>query len=372
MQKNIAVVFGGLSSENEVSIVTGVMAANLLDGARYAVWPVYIAQNGGFFTGKALLDTENFREGRQNFIPAAIAEGRLYERHGKKWRELCRLDGALNCCHGRGGEDGAVAGLLDLNGIPCASPGIMPSSVFMDKAAAKLIARSLGVPVLPWLRICEADYARRSAFAVRCIEERLKYPVIVKPVRSGSSIGISVAEDRARLTFALNAAFAYDTAVIAEKFLEKRREVNCAAYKKGEEVVVSPCEEPKTEHKFLTFADKYMGTAKTGGGTFPADIPPALSEKVRGYTKLLYRRTEMTGIVRADFLLSEGEVYFNEMNTVPGALAWYLASEKLAGFGQVLTALIEQGICDYRARAGKKMLANCGVLRTCRGKGRRE
>ena len=372
MQKNIAVVFGGMSSENEVSIVTGVMAANLLDGARYAVWPVYIAQNGGFFTGKALLDTENFREGRQNFIPAAIAEGRLYERHGKKWRELCRLDGALNCCHGRGGEDGAVAGLLDLNGIPCASPGIMPSAVFMDKAAAKLIARSLGVPVLPWLRICEADYARRSAFAVRCIEERLKYPVIVKPVRSGSSIGISVAEDRARLTFALNAAFAYDTAVIAEKFLEKRREVNCAAYKKGEEVVVTPCEEPKTEHKFLTFADKYMGTAKTGGGTFPADIPPALSEKVRGYTKLLYRRTEMTGIVRADFLLSEGEVYFNEMNTVPGALAWYLASEKLAGFGQVLTALIEQGICDYRTRAGKKMLANCGVLRTCRGKGRRE
>ena len=372
MQKNIAVVFGGMSSENEVSIVTGVMAANLLDGARYAVWPVYIAQNGGFFTGKALLDTENFREGRRRFIPAAIAEGCLYERHGKKWRELCRLDGALNCCHGRGGEDGAVAGLLDLNGIPCASPGIMPSAVFMDKAAAKLIARSLGVPVLPWLRICEADYARRSAFAVRCIEERLKYPVIVKPVRSGSSIGISVAEDRARLTFALNAAFAYDTAVIAEKFLEKRREVNCAAYKKGEEVVVTPCEEPKTEHKFLTFADKYMGTAKTGGGIFPADIPPALSEKVRGYTKLLYRRTEMTGIVRADFLLSEGEVYFNEMNTVPGALAWYLASEKLAGFGQVLPALIEQGICDYRARAGKKMLANCGVLRTCRGKGRRE
>ena len=256
MQKNIAVVFGGMSSENEVSIVTGVMAANLLDGARYAVWPVYIAQNGGFFTGKALLDTENFREGRRRFIPAAIAEGRLYERHGKKWRELCRLDGALNCCHGRGGEDGAVAGLLDLNGIPCASPGIMPSSVFMDKAAAKLIARSLGVPVLPWLRICEADYARRSAFAVRCIEERLKYPVIVKPVRSGSSIGISVAEDRARLTFALNAAFAYDTAVIAEKFLDDRQEVNCAAYKKGEEVVVTPCEEPKNEHKLITFADK--------------------------------------------------------------------------------------------------------------------
>lgn len=372
MQKNIAVLFGGMSSENEVSIVTGVMAANLLDGERYAVWPVYIAQNGGFYTGKALLDTANFREGTEKFTPAALAGGCLYERRGKKWRELCRIDCALNCCHGRGGEDGAVAGLLDLNGIPCASPGITPSAVFMDKAVTKLIARALNVPVLPWLRIAEADYARRGAFAVRCIEERLKYPVIVKPARLGSSIGVAVAEDRARLTFAIRAAFAYDTAVIAEQYLADRREVNCAAYLKGDEVVVTPCEEPKTQHKFLTFADKYIGSAKEGNGTFPADIPSKTAERVQGYTKLLYRRLEMCGIVRADFLLSGEAVYFNEMNTVPGALAWYLTCGKLSAFKEVLTALVEQGICEYRARAGKKLLSGCGVLGTCRGKARRQ
>ena len=372
MRKNVAVFFGGRSCENEISVITGTMTANLLRGERYEVFPVYIAQNGCMYTGD-LFDTATFKEAdlSKKFDRASVADGKLYAVRGKKMRELCALDCALNCCHGIGGEDGAVAGLLDLNGIPNASPDMAASALFMDKVLTKLAAKALGIPSAPYFKISEGDYRKRGAMAVRCVEERLGYPVIVKPARQGSSIGVAVAEDRARLVFAIESGFAYDTVLLAEKYLPESREINCAAYKRGDEIVVSECEEPKTKHKFLTFGDKYLDGGKEGRSDLPAKISKASSDLVKGYTKLLYRRTNLRGIVRADILLSGGEVYFNEVNTVPGSMAWYLFCDRLSDFSEILAALVEQGICDYRARAGKKLLSGYGVLKGFRPAGRK-
>ena len=264
MRKNVAVIFGGRSCENEISVITGTMAANLLDAERYAVFPVYIAQSGAMYTGEMLRDTAFFRGGDldKKCARALFFDGKLFEMRGRKRRELCEVDCALNCCHGINGEHGPVAGLLRLNGIPDASPDMAASALFMDKAMTKLIAKALNIPALPFFRISEGEYEKRGAMAVKCVEERLGYPVIVKPARLGSSIGVAVAEDRARLTFAIEAGFAYDTLLIAEKYLPERREINCAAYRGGDEIVVSECEEPKTEHKLLTFGDKYTGGSK--------------------------------------------------------------------------------------------------------------
>ena len=364
MRKNVAVIFGGISSENEISVITGTMAANLIDEERYAVYPVYISQDGRMYTGSVLRDTAFFRgaDFEKKCPHAVFADGKLYEIRGKKLKELCTVDCALNCCHGMNGEDGAVAGLLRLNRIPDASPDMAASAVFMDKAMTKLVASALNIPTPSFFRVSEYEYKRRGAMAIRCIEERLGYPVIIKPARLGSSIGISVAEDRAKLAFAIETGFAYDTVLIAEKYLAERREINCAAYRGGGEIVVSACEEPKTDNKFLTFGDKYMGEGKQRAGDFPAKISKESAERIRGYTKLLYRRMNLRGVVRADFLISGGEVYFNEMNTVPGSLAWYLFCDRLADFRGVLTSLIEQGIRDFQNSAEKKLLRNCGVL----------
>ena len=376
MRKNVIVFFGGISCENEISIITGTMAANLIDSERYAVYPVYISQSGTMYTGELLRDTAFFRGADlDKRCPRAIVSGgKLYELRGKKLREVCVVDCALNCCHGMNGEDGAVAGLLRLNRIPDASPDMAASAVFMDKGMTKLVAKALNIPTPEFFRISEAEYKKRGAMAIRCIEERLGYPVIVKPARLGSSIGVAVAEDRSGLAFAIEAGFAYDTLLIAEKYLADRREINCAAYGAGGEIVVSACEEPKTDHKFLTFGDKYIGEGKQHASDFPAKISKESAECIRGYTKLLYRRMNMRGIVRADFLMSGGEVYFNEMNTVPGSLAWYLFCDKLVDFRQVLTVLIEQGIAEGRALGEKKLLQNSGVLggfRSSQGKARR-
>ena len=364
MRKNVVVFFGGKSCENEISIITGAMTANLIDAQRYEVYPVYIAQDGKMYTGRELRNTERFRacDPEKQFTRAMFDGQTLCALKKNKLKPLAKIDCALNCCHGMGGEDGAVAGWIDLCGIANASPDMAGSAVFMDKALTKIVAKSLGIRTLPYFRISESDYKKRGAFAVRCIEERLGYPVLIKPARLGSSIGVSVAEDRARLLLAIEAGFAYDTLLIAEKYLADRREINCACYRAGEELVVSPCEEPKTPHKFLTFDDKYLAGGKENRSDFPAKISKASAELVQGYTKLLYRRMNLRGIVRADFLLSGNEVYFNEMNTVPGSLAWYLFRKNLASFGEVITSLIEQGICDGVAKSGKRLLTGCGVL----------
>lgn len=364
MRKKVLVLFGGRSCENEVSIVTGVMAANLLDAERYEVFPVYLSQEGKLYTGESLLDVQTFRGGgyKKSAQSALLSEGVLYVRRKNKLRPVCRPDAALNCCHGAGGEDGEAAALFALNRIPDASPAVAGSAICMDKALTKIAANGLGIRTLPYFRIAEGDWRKRGNMALRCIEERLGYPVIVKPARQGSSIGITVAEDRARLVAAIQAGFAYDDLLIAEKYFERRREINCACYKSGDKYVVSPCEEPKTEHKFLTFGDKYLGGGKEHASQFPADLPRVTAETVQSITRMLYRRLRLRGVVRADFLVVGKDVYFNEMNTVPGSLAWYLFCDKLSDFKEMLTRLIEQGICDHMAKSGKKMLKNCGVL----------
>ncbi len=372
-KRNVAVVFGGRSCENEISVITGTMTANVIDRNKYNPIPVYLSQEGEFYTGNALFDVAVFRGNfRERSERAIFSGGKLYTFKGRRLRGGCKIDCIVNCCHGLCGEDGAVAALADLNDIANASPDILGSAVFMDKAATKLVAKALGVKTPAYFKICRADYEKRSAMAIKFIEARLGYPVVVKPARQGSSIGVFVAEDRAKLTFAIQSAFAFDGVIIAEKYIRDRREINCAAYRRGSEIVLSECEEPKTDNKILTFSDKYLsGGAKEHVHDFPADLPKAQSDLIKGYTKLLYRRLNLRGVVRADFLVSGEDVYFNEMNTVPGSLAYYLFSDRFADFSNLLSTLIEQGISDHIEAQGRKMLKNCGVLASVSPRGKK-
>lgn len=364
MQKNVAVVFGGMSSENEISIITGVMACNLIDVQKYAVYPLYISVSGEMFSDSRLKEIKFFSQPDFNKKAkrAIVADGKLYTRKGNKLKFTCKLDVILNCCHGRGGEDGIVAALADLNGIANASPDVLGSAVFMDKAATKLIAKALGIKCADYFKICKRDFDKRGKMALKCIENRLKYPVIIKPSRQGSSIGVIVAHDRCELIDALDTAFMYDEIVIAEKFFDIKREINCAAYRKNGDVVVSECEEPMLDKEILTFKDKYESGGKERNSSFPANISDKTATLIKSYTKLLYKRLDLRGVVRADFLIFDGEVYFNELNTVPGSLAYYLFADKFADYKNVLTEIIEQGIADKKIKNSEKVKLDCGVV----------
>ena len=352
MGKNIAVIFGGKSNEAEVSVITGTMAANVLKSGGNTVIPLYMSVSGELFTGDELLDITNYRDiAHVKFPRALIGKGGVYVLNKRgKVKKFLKVDVALNCCHGGWGEGGGVCGLFALNDIPLASAGMFESAAFMDKYYTKLILRSLGVKTVKYI------YVRDPAEFLSA--EKLGYPLIVKPAKLGSSIGIELVENREELERAIEAAFLYDDGVICEKYINDRREINCAAYYADGKVITSECEEAVSKGDILSFDDKYTGGGKS---ILPAHIPQRIAEKIKKTTANVYSRLNMRGIVRFDFLLGEEDVYLSEVNTVPGSLSYYLLSSGFKEFYPVLQAVIAQAEEDYR-NASQKTILKTGIL----------
>ncbi len=352
MGKNIAVIFGGRSNENEVSVITGTMAGNILKKGGNTVIPLYMSQRGELYTGEGLLDIENYKDdGFTKFPRAVVGKGGVYVlKKNKKIKKFLTVDVGINCCHGGWGEGGGVCGMFALNDIPLASAGLFESASFMDKYYTKRVLRSLGVKVAKYIYIREPNEFLKG--------EKLGYPVIVKPAKLGSSIGIECAENREELETAVAAAFLYDDGVILEKYIEDRREINCAVYYADGKVITSECEEAVTSNDILNFDDKYSGGGKS---ILPADIPEAISKKIKKITENVYTRLNMRGIVRFDFLLSGDTVYLSEINTVPGSLSYYLLSSGFKEFYPVLQAVITQAEEDFK-NASTKTILKTGIL----------
>lgn len=333
MKQNVAVFFGGRSNEHDISIITGIYAVNLLRGADYKVFPVYLPREGGMCYADAEC-VKDFTEGKKKFVPAYLLNGGLVSL--KKKKELFHIDVALNCCHGGAGEDGTLSALLKWNGIPFASPDTAVSSVFMDKWLGKIAARGLNIPTARAVCVREGESVP--------LQEVGGYPVIVKPVTLGSSIGIKIAHDEEELKSALEYAFRLDRAALVEEYFAGKRDINCAAYRKEGEVVASPLEEVFSNEAILSFHEKYEQAAKKS--RLPAELPEELTEEIKGYTAKIYDSFSCKGVVRADFLIADGKAYFNELNTVPGSLGCYLFGESLLDARDFLSSLVEEALAD--------------------------
>ena len=349
MQKNIAVFFGGVSGENEISVITGVMVCNVLRRGGYRVVPVYITQSGEYVCGEALADIKNYAggarpEGRAAaFVPGGLA---LLSRRGKI-KERLPLYCAVNCCHGGWGEGGGISGLCRAMSVPLASAGVFESAACLDKRLTKLLLSALGVPALDYEYVTDVAGSRKIS----------NFPVVVKPVSLGSSIGVVRADDPDQLAAAVAAALELDSGAIIERYVRDRREYNCAVYASEGEVVVSPCEELRGGD-LLTYDDKYSGGGKR---IFPADIGRELSDRIRGCARKVYCAFGMRGVVRMDFLAEGNDVYLSEINTVPGSLSQYLVSSDYADFSGVLASLIGRARADFAAER-TKLLINTGII----------
>lgn len=353
MRKTIAVIFGGISNENEISVITGTMAANVLKSGGDAVVPLYVSRTGVIYTGDKLCDINVFKNGGYLSCPRAIvALGGVYALSKRgKLKKFYKVNAAINCCHGGAGEGGGVCGWLEMNGIPLASAGLFESAAFMDKYFTKRVLRSLGVKYAPY------EYLKRVEDFEKA-EKKLGYPLIVKPAKLGSSIGVSRADGREEFIAALRTAFCYDDGAIVEKYLPERREINCAAYLADGKVVTSECEEAIGEGDILSYDDKYAGG---GRAVLPADVPEKTAKKIKTLTASVYQRLNMRGIVRFDYILSEGKIYLSEVNTVPGSLSYYLLSNGFKDFYPVLQAVIVQAEEDKKQR-DKKLVLDTGIL----------
>ncbi|MBQ9117900.1 MAG: ATP-grasp domain-containing protein [Clostridia bacterium] len=362
--RKVAVFFGGKSSEREISVLTGVFALNVLGKDTYDILPVYVGEDGNFYTAEKMVDLAVFKGKEQNFSQVFFDSGKGYcwDKKRKHARCLGTIDVALNCCHGGILEGGGVSALMTMQGVAVASPDLASSSIFMDKTLTKLFAKSLGIPVVDYVRVEEKDYRKRGKYLLKTVSLRLKYPVVVKPARQGSSIGVCVANDEGQLQKALETAFSLDTLAVVEKYLPKKKDVNCAAYRLQGEIILSEAEVANSDDGVYDFSKKYLkegGDFLKGGGR--VTLEGKLRDKIRHYTKLLYKRLGVSGVVRADFLIGgEGEVYLSEVNAVPGSLAYYLFCERLTDAKEFFCDLIEEGILEQERR--QKQIPETGVL----------
>ena len=355
--KTIAVVFGGKSNENEISVLTGLLALSFLDREKFSPLPLYIHTDGEMYTSEKANDLNVYKKGDFSSFGRVILDGGnayLFVKN-KKLKLLKKIDGALNCCHGGLGEGGGVSALFEMNGIPLASPKLTPSGIFMDKSMTKLVAKALNIPTVPYIRVAEADYARRGKFLLKNIESKLKYPVVVKPANLGSSIGVTLCENEEEAAKGLEAAFLLDRTVLIEKFVTGKRDINCGAYAIGGEICVSEPEEADFGGGIYSFSDKYLKKKRKESGE---PLSEDVVERIRLYTKTLYKRTDLTGIIRADYLVRGEDVYLCEVNTVPGSLAYYLFSEHMSDAKKLISDLLEEAL----KAEGEKHIYSTGVL----------
>lgn len=338
--KKIGIVFGGTSVEHDVSVITGVMISNTLNKEKFDAVPIYVDKDGKWFTGEELLNVENYKDLQyKRLTQVSFIEGdsTLYFVKGKKIKPYCVLSACINCLHGERGEDGALCGILNMCKVPLASPDILPSAISINKAVSKIVFKGLNVKTLPCFKIKNIDDIDK-------IKEKLVFPVIVKPNKLGSSIGIKKADDINELYAFVLEALRYDDTAIVEKCLSNFTEINCAAYSGvDKKTVVSLCERPVGKEEILSFSDKYQG----GDREFPAKIPIKLSNKIQAITKKVYEELEFTGVIRIDYFIIDGEVYLNEINAVPGSLAYYLFKDTLKEFSFILEEEIKRAEKDY-------------------------
>lgn len=341
--KNIIVFFGGESVESDVSVITGLITLNSIDGAKFNACPVFIDERGDWWTGDVLKDIDeykNLNKKRLKQVTLVAGSNKLYAMRKNKLKELFTVSCAINCTHGGNGENGNLAGLLETHKIPVVCPPALASSIAMDKGITKAMLRGIGVKTLPCITV-------RSLGDKRV--EKIKLPAVVKPARLGSSIGIEVAKTKEELSFALSGAFRFDDKVIVEPLMTGFTEINCACYKMGgDNVIVSECEKPVGKNEVLTFDDKY----NVGRRQFPAKIDKSVSDKIKRITEKIYRALEFSGVIRIDYFVDKnGEVFVNEINSIPGSMAYYLFCETLAEFSCMLTALIAQAEKEFSAKS---------------------
>ena len=315
--KNLFIIFGGASVEHDVSIVTALQTyGNLKD--KYKLGLLYCTKDNLMYlvdkTAPAdYIDKELLLK---KATQVAIFNKGLYKVCGKKLKFVCGIDCIINCCHGGVGEDGTLKAVMDFNSVAMTSASAISSGVCMDKEYAKLVAQSLDIPIVEYLVV---DKYSRSVDNVKDLGES----VIVKPCGLGSSIGV-VKSDLEHLNENIDVVLHLDDKVLIEREISPLVEYNCAVVRDGDNIILSQIEQPVNKSDILSFEDKYISVDKTR--IIPADILKDKQDLIYSYTKRIYQHLNLNGVVRIDYLYDQNNdtIYLNEINTIPGSLAYYL------------------------------------------------
>lgn len=386
MKINLVVMFGGKSTEHDVSIISALQAIENLDKNKYEIIPIFIDKLGDFYFHKnLLLDSSNFQN--ENLLKKSCDRVTFVKNADRvtinKINKNIFSNGIINTVdvvmpvvHGTNVEDGNLQGYLHTLGLPFVGSDTLSSSIGMDKYVMKQFLSSEGLPVIEGFRYDINDYKNIDKL-INKIHVNFKYPVIVKPVNLGSSIGISKAENVEKLKESLDLAFSFSNQVIVEKAIVNMRELNCAVLGDRFDCIASAVEEPFGNDEILSFQDKYLSGskstksgskttisgsksnqtvngAKSGMASLKRQVPAQISSDIETTVKELavkaFKIIGCSGVARIDFIYDNdsNKIYLNEINTIPGSLAYYLFTVIGIEYKDLLDKLIKIALDNYR------------------------
>lgn len=403
----VGVFFGGRSVEHEVSVISGLQAYYAADRSKYDLVPIYITKDGRMYTGGGVGEIEAYND--INVLISGATRVNLINDNGsfllvrypeKKFGNnvVAELDVAFPVVHGTNVEDGTLQGFFQFIGIPYAGCNVCSSALGMDKAASKFVLKENGIPVLDCVCVDSKEYFADTDKAVEKLEAKTSYPVIVKPVNLGSSVGVSKAKDRAALINAVENAFSFASVVLVENAVENLKEINCAVLGDRYDAIASVCEEPVNGDEILSYSDKYVSGgskdgSKTGGAKsasavgvksssgmanlkrkIPAEISPELEARVREISVSAFKALGCSGVTRIDYLYNTvtGELYLNELNTIPGSLSFYLWEATGMSFTELIDKIINLAFKRKREEGQLNFSFETNILKgitLSRGKG---
>lgn len=314
----VAVIFGGQSTEHEVSRTSACTIISHLNPDKYYVIPVGITKKGEWLIYNGPVENiktgEWERYGTRAILSPDASQKCLLKIVGGKVKEI-PIDVVFPILHGMWGEDGTIQGLLEMAQIPYVGCGVLSSSVCMDKVFTKLVAKDMKVKQAKYLWFSRDELGKRKGILTK-VEKKIGYPCFIKPANSGSSVGIRKAENKEELEEALTYAARFDRKVIVEEMM-KGREVECAVLG-NEKPMVSCVGEVLAAEEFYTYDAKYNNPQSQT--VIPAQLPDGVEEKIKKVALKMYQATECSGLARIDFFVREetNEVVFNEINTMPG------------------------------------------------------
>ena len=377
MKTNIGVFFGGRSTEHEISVISASQAMHALNRDKYNVTPIYISKQGKWYTGDALFDVANYRDinsllakCQEVYMRPIYDDYNLYKTKKPLFGTdvLTRLDVVIPVLHGSNVEDGIFEGVLQTIGIPYAGCDVLASANGMDKITMKMILQACDIPVVDYVWFTDKQWFAKRDELIAQIENKLGYPVIVKPANLGSSVGIGCAHNREELIDKVDAAEQYSTRLIVEYMVKDLQEINCSVIGDCNEYRMSVLEQPLTSQDILTYTDKYMGGTKGAKGMaasqkkFPADLPDAETKRIQFLAGETFRALSCHGVSRVDVMI-EGKserdasgcrkIFVNEINTIPGSLSFYLWEGSGLKFDEEMEHLVQLALKRKREQGMK-------------------
>lgn len=352
MKIKLGLIFGGRSAEHEISVISAMHVLHFIDKQKYSITPIYVSREGKFYSDDILLNISTYRNleeihllCKEVFVVPGGGSNEAFYLSGDN--EFIKIDILLPVFHGPNGEDGTMQGLFEILNVPYTSCPVLASSVCRDKVVFKFIMQSIGVPVLEYDWFYKWDWEENKKEIISRISRGIGFPVVVKPVSSGSSIGISTAKREDELEEAVHNALKYGERIVIEPLLNNFREVNCAVIGRKNEIIVSESEDEIPYGDILTFWDKYNEHTKYN---FPTTVSEEIKETICKLSKSIYRSIDCKGTVRMDYFYDESsaKVYINEINTMGGALSYDLWEGSGKKFTEVINSMVDEAFYRHK------------------------